>query len=121
ADGGQQAPVNAVAGSGFLKGLFVAGQAIVNVMDKGARPDVVDLLHMAVVTLLELDQGAVLLDAVKELLGQLQQGVIPGFGKDPVNGARLGNIECLPYPREVGLMDGQLVGVDDGDVDFSFL
>src|SRR5690606_41526721 len=102
ADGGQQAPVNAVAGSGFLKGLFVAGQAIVNVMDKGARPDVVDLLHMAVVTLLELDQGGVLLDAVKELLGQLQQGVLRGFGEGPESGATLGKIEFWLALGEVG-------------------
>src|SRR5690606_7728077 len=121
ANGGQQAPVNVITGCGFFKGLLIAWQAIVDMVNKGSRAHVVDLFHVAVIALLELKQGAILFDALEELLRQLQQRVVSRDREDPADGARLADVERLADPRIIGLMNGELVRVENSNVDFTFL
>src|SRR5690606_39759444 len=90
-----------------LKQWLVQGETIANMMQKGAGANVIQLIHVPVEALFQLQQRAVLLNPLEKCLRLLLQGVIPGRRKNPGHGLWLAEVEGLGNPWIIGLVYGE--------------
>ncbi|MNQ71761.1 hypothetical protein D3C85_864430 [compost metagenome] len=121
ADGGQQAPVHLVLLRGLVEVLFVARQALLQMLGEGVGADIAEYIDVAVVTLLQALQGAVLARLVEEGVDLVVQAVVLARRHGPGQAGGVAQVEGDAYVGEVDLVHRQLVGVHQGQVDLPFV
>ena len=121
ADGGQQAPVDLVLLGGLFEVLLVARQTLLQVLGEGVGADVAEYIDMPVVALLEALQAAVFLDQGEKVVGLLQQAGVGATGNGPRQVVGVAQVKGDAHVGEVHLVHRQFVGVDQGQVDLSFV
>ncbi|MCY1419670.1 hypothetical protein D9M71_352630 [compost metagenome] len=120
-DGRQQAPVDFLLLGVGLEVLFVLGQALLQVLGKRGGAHVAEDVDMPVVAVLEALQGAVLLDLVEVIVDFVEQAVVVARGDGPALVAGVAEVEGDPDVGEVHLVHRHFVGVDQGQVDLTFI
>lgn len=100
---------------------LVLGQALLQVLGEGVGTDVAQHIDMAVVTVLQALKRAVLLRLVEKLVDLIEQAVVFAGGHRPALVSGVAQVEGHAHIGEVDLVHGQLVGVDQGQVDLAFV
>ncbi len=103
------------------KDLFVAWQTLLQMLGEGIGADVAKHVDMAVITFAQALQGAVLTRQGKELVGGLQHAVILVLAKDPGEAVLLAEVERGAGVGEIHLIQRQLVGFDQCQIDLAFV
>ncbi|MNN00983.1 hypothetical protein D3C81_1135890 [compost metagenome] len=101
--------------------LFIPRQALLQVLGKGVGTDVAKYINMAVVAVFQALQGAILLHLVEKFVDLVKQTVVIAGGHCPALVARIAQVEGNPYLGEVNLVHRQLIGVDQGQIDLTFI
>ncbi|MCY1350542.1 hypothetical protein D9M69_367780 [compost metagenome] len=121
ADGGQQAPVHLVLLRGLAEVLFVLGQALLQVLGEGVGADIAEHVDVAVVTVLQALQGAILARLVEEGVDLVVEAVVFARRHGPGQAGGVAQVEGHAHVGEVDLVHGQFVGVHQGQVDLPFV
>ncbi len=121
ADGGQQAPVDAMLLGRLAKGFLITRQALLQMLGEGIGADVAEHVDVAVVALAQALQRAVLLGLFKEGVGCLEQADVLALGYDPGQAVLLADVETGTDVGEVHLVHGHLVGLHQGQVDLALV
>ncbi|MOA20119.1 hypothetical protein D3C78_1405420 [compost metagenome] len=94
---------------------------MLQVLGEGVGANVAKHIDMPVITVFQALQGAVLLHLVEKFVDLVEQAVvIPGRHR-PALVTRITEVERDPHVGKIDLVHRQLIGVDQGQIDLTFI